>query len=307
MSRYKRRKRFKKRRFKSKVIFLVLILLVISAVAIKYNPFRGKMHAQVQEPAEELAVEDSTSEIDPNFLPTAAIDALRASVSVDQLDDTNKPKNVPIISYHAVNDNVWGMDELFVSPVEFEKQMQYLKDNDYTTISFSELDTAYKYKKPVIITFDDGYEDNYTNAYPILKRYNFKATIFIPITVIDQNLFLKTDEILQMQDLVEFQSHTVSHKVLTGLSLEEVDYELRESKRMLEELFKKPVYVLAYPEGKANSNIKNIASKYYQYAVLSYGGWYSSSVNHYEIKRMYVPRKMDLNSFIQKLEKIRAS
>ena len=70
--------------------------------------------------------------------------------------------------YHAVSDNMWGIDELFVSPASMEEQLRYLVDNGYEPIWFSDLAELEQYEKPVILTFDDGYDDNYTELLPLL-------------------------------------------------------------------------------------------------------------------------------------------
>ena len=76
--------------------------------------------------------------------------------------------NVPVLMYHAVSDNMWGIDELFVSPASMEEQLRYLVDNGYEPIWFSDLAELEQYEKPVILTFDDGYDDNYTELLPLL-------------------------------------------------------------------------------------------------------------------------------------------
>jgi peptidoglycan/xylan/chitin deacetylase (PgdA/CDA1 family) len=214
----------------------------------------------------------------------------------------NKSKGVPILYYHTINDNITGIEELFVSPKEFEKQMKFLRENNYNVISFKELGDYDSYDKPVIITFDDGYEDNYYNAYPILKKYNFKATIFLSVDAIDKPLFLKKAQITEMGDLIDFESHTLSHPYLTQLNNKEAAHELSESKKQIEEITGKQVNVLAYPIGDFDRRIIEIASKYYKYAVLNYGGTYYKSENDYEIKRTYVSRYLDVQGFIKKLK-----
>ena len=83
--------------------------------------------------------------------------------------------NVPVLMHHAVSDNMWGIDELFVSPASMEEQLRYLVDNGYEPIWFSDLAELEQYEKPVILTFDDGYDDNYTELLPLLRKYNVKS------------------------------------------------------------------------------------------------------------------------------------
>ena len=73
----------------------------------------------------------------------------------------------------------WGEEHLFVRPAELEQQLQYLSENGYETIFFEDLAHLERYEKPVILTFDDGYDDNYTLLLPLLQKYHMKATIFM--------------------------------------------------------------------------------------------------------------------------------
>lgn len=87
--------------------------------------------------------------------------------------------SVPIFMYHAVGNDCWGEESLFVKPEELEKQLQYLSENGYETIFFEDLAHIEQYEKPVMLTFDDGYDDNSTNLLPLLQKYGMKATIFL--------------------------------------------------------------------------------------------------------------------------------
>ena len=86
---------------------------------------------------------------------------------------------VPVLMYHAVGDDCWGEESLFVKPEELEKQLQYLSENGYETIFFEDLSHIEQYEKPVILTFDDGYDDNAETLLPLLRKYGMKATIFL--------------------------------------------------------------------------------------------------------------------------------
>ncbi|MDP4093313.1 MAG: polysaccharide deacetylase family protein [Bacillota bacterium] len=224
--------------------------------------------------------------------------------TIPSIIPAKKDGGVPVLYYHAVDDIINGVEELFVSPAEFEQQMKYLKDNNYTVISFDELPMADKYKNPVIITFDDGYEDNYTNAYPILKEFNFKATIFLCTNVIDKPQYLKKDQISNMSDLISIQSHTISHTKLSTLKIGDLDKELEGSQKILTDLTGKPVNVIAYPFGDYNKTVLQETKKYYSYAVTIDKGFYYKNNDRYQIKRIYVPRELDIKGFAEKINGI---
>lgn len=121
--------------------------------------------------------------------------------------------NVPILMYHAVGDETWGYSDLFVRPSELENHLQYLADNGYETIFFDDLSHLEDYEKPVILTFDDGYDDNYTELYPLLQKYQAKATIFVIPRDLGKAHKMTAEQIqeLAQSGLVSIQSHTWSH------------------------------------------------------------------------------------------------
>ena len=135
-------------------------------------------------------------------------------------DSVSGPKII-VLNYHKV-DNV--NSSLSVPPSEFERQMAFLAQNGYHTITPHELYMAFTDggplpNNPVLITFDDGYDDNYTNAFPILKKYGLQATIFVITSLMDQNYpgYLTWGHAAEMEasGIVTIESHTVSHGSLT--------------------------------------------------------------------------------------------
>ncbi|HEX9063290.1 MAG TPA: polysaccharide deacetylase family protein, partial [Clostridia bacterium] len=156
-----------------------------------------------------------------------------------------------------------------------------------------------KYKKPIIITFDDGYEDNYTNAYPILKKYNLKATIFLVPGFIGKDNFLKADQVKQMTDIISFQSHTISHIRLDTADRNTIEKECSHSRIEIERLTGKPVFAIAYPYGAYNNGVASIASKYYKYGISTYCGYYSQSSWAYSIRRLAVDPSGTIHDFAQ--------
>ena len=176
-----------------------------------------------------------------------------------------KAVGVPVLNYHRIDTGI--RHSLVVPPEEFRKQMQYLHDEGYTTITLDEL---YDYvangkdlpDKPVLITFDDGYIDNYEHALPILKEYNMKATLFMITSSMGENRFVNVEQLKEMQaNGIDIQSHTVNHKDLRNMSLEQARDELIGSKAVLEGRMGHPVRYIAYPGGFANKDIDRIAEE----------------------------------------------
>lgn len=171
-------------------------------------------------------------------------------------------KDVPVLNYHKVD--VLN-HALSVSPQEFEEQMEYLHKNEYNTITPDQLMAYLKYgkqlpDKPIMITFDDGYLDNYTNAYPIMKKYDFTATIFVVTNLVGHDpRFMTWDQVREMQQNGNvFGSHTVNHQSLTNIGNEQVVNELSQSRDEITRQLGKPPKYFAYPTGTYNQKIEDI-------------------------------------------------
>lgn len=173
---------------------------------------------------------------------------------------------LPILMYHYVGNNPNPKDlqrnVLSISPDKFEEQMKFLHDNGYNTTTLDTLYAALKKQtvlppKSVILSFDDGYMDFFYNAYPVLLRYNLKATEFIPTGLIGGSYYLTWDQISQMHNsgLVFFGAHSIHHYNLTVLSSQALEYELKESKVKLEQVLGVPVNFMAYPYGITNDYV----------------------------------------------------
>lgn len=174
----------------------------------------------------------------------------------------SKPSGIPVLNYHQINDVDENM--LTVSTAEFETQMVWLEENGYKTITVSELLDALEGKgslpeRPVLITFDDGYIDNYQCAFPILKKHNMRACIFLISEYVSlYPNYLTWEQLAEMQlSGIEFGSHTVDHNVLTELSPNSVNHELADSKSLLEKRLGRRIDILAYPCGFTNEYIKS--------------------------------------------------
>lgn len=210
--------------------------------------------------------------------------------------------NVPVLMYHAVGNNCWGYAELFVKPSEMEKQLAYLVDNGYDPIWFEDLEHVEDYDKPVLLTFDDGYDDNYTELFPLLKKYNVKATIFIiGQDVSGINHKMNEEQIREMaaSGLVSMQSHSYTHGNMGSMSEETLEYEIGETQKAITRITGKVPYVLCYPEGKFSSSTIEVAKRHgLNFGLKMVGGLYNTSVDDvFRISRYYIARSTDIYTF----------
>jgi peptidoglycan/xylan/chitin deacetylase (PgdA/CDA1 family) len=178
----------------------------------------------------------------------------------------------PILAYHNINrDFEWGINT--VSPKTFEKQISYLAENGYRTIKLSEyINDQIIPDKPMIITFDDAYKSIHKYAFPILKQYNYTATLFVITEYVgkknlwDNNLGGKTQEHLSWSDIEylssagwEIGSHTATHPDLTRLIYDDCYDELASSKKRLERQLGIRTAFLSYPFNRYNQSVIEIA------------------------------------------------
>lgn len=208
--------------------------------------------------------------------------------------------NVPVLMYHAVSDDMWGINELFVSPSDMEEQLAYLIENEYDPIWFQDLSHIEDYDKPVILTFDDGYDDNYTELFPLLEKYQVKATIFVIGNAMGKSHKMTQEQVKELSDsgLVTIQSHGYTHHDMDVMGEEELEYELGESWRVLTRVTGKIPSVLCYPTGKFSSITIEVAEKYYNFGLKMNGGLYNTSVDTpYKVSRYYVSRYTDIYTF----------
>ena len=173
---------------------------------------------------------------------------------------------IPILLYHNVG-NDFLQPNMFVSVEQFESQMKYLKNHSYYTVFLDEVLEHIKGKntlpdKTIAITFDDGYIDNFTHAFPIMKKYQIKATIFINTSKMvshgerkkeQRSKFISWDQALEMQEsgLIDIQSHGHRHVKHIG-HIQEMNENLMKSKMLIEGVLKKPCSFISWPFGEFN-------------------------------------------------------
>jgi peptidoglycan/xylan/chitin deacetylase (PgdA/CDA1 family) len=174
----------------------------------------------------------------------------------------------PILMYHSVNPDAAPENRLAVSVKAFQRQMRFLKNNRYNVLPLEAIAHLIKEKKKIpprtcAITFDDGYKDNYKYVFPILKKYNLAATIFVIINEVGrpQNDRLSWNEIKLMQDsgIITLGSHALGPEPLVNIESEDdLKREIFDSKKILEEKLGKEVSAFSYPEGRFNNEIRRL-------------------------------------------------
>ena len=209
---------------------------------------------------------------------------------------------IPVLYYHSVRPS--ADNEVIITPEMLKTELQYLKKEGYTTLTISELNNHLLNNSPVpsksiVITFDDGYMDNYDNAFPILKELEMKATIFCITSNLDGSYYLSTDAIKEMSDYgIDIQSHTINHPKLDSLTYTQQLIELKESKRTLESITGKTVTSVAYPFGNFNEDtIRAAEVAGYSLGFTTNRGLADRNDNPLKIDRIYVSSNYDLETF----------
>ncbi|MHB1769607.1 MAG: polysaccharide deacetylase family protein, partial [Minisyncoccota bacterium] len=158
-----------------------------------------------------------------------------------------------ILMYHSISDRKDYFSA--ISLEEFKRQMAYIAGKKYMVISLAELVRRLRTHEPLggtaVLTFDDGYRDNYTTVFPLLEQYRFPATIFVTTDFIGEPGYCSAEELREMHDsgLIAIEPHTQTHPKLAKLSRADAEREIRESRRVLQDILGAPPILFAYPYG----------------------------------------------------------
>ncbi len=248
----------------------------------------------VTEPVIEPATEPSVPATDP---VTPAAGAADISPVYSDTGYTPKP-----MMYHLIMEEPYNaLTALFVRPSDFDAQVAAMVDagcvfmfaNDYRKTT----------KPGVMLTFDDGYEDNYTDMFPILKKYGARATVFLISNMLGTPGYLTEAQVKEMAEsgLVYFGCHTANHCDLAQQSEERVRAEFSESVAKIESLTGVKCTALAYPSGSYNETVIKVASEFFDYAYLARQQIPDGGVTNYKIPRIYVARGLSAAQLMTRL------
>lgn len=177
---------------------------------------------------------------------------------------------IPVLLYHSVSNS---SSRLSVTPENFKRQMEYIEKKGYKSILPKDLDDPNNTKKRFVITFDDGFKDNYSAALPILEKHGFTAVVFIAAKYIggksvyagkeaDREFFM-----MNIEEIKEIErkgwvvaNHFYSHSNLHDLNKADLLGEYKRSKKVLERIItkKENTSLVAYPRNKINKNVIDI-------------------------------------------------
>jgi len=250
--------------------------------------------------------QDDLSDIVKQYSPECVMPKISQVYSHALADVVFAPhKEVPILLYHRVLDValIDSKFNVYITKEKLDWQLGHLKKRGFNFITFKDLTKGIKVDKPIILTFDDGYEDNYFNLLPLLKKHQAKAVIYclgdraIKSNIWDQKLgeipanLMSDVQIKACHDssLVEIASHGLKHPHLNKLSDEEVHQELVLSKLNLEQLIDDDVVSVAYPYGVYGKREEDLAyAAGYDFAIGTVNGPLHISDNYYAIRRIQI-------------------
>jgi peptidoglycan/xylan/chitin deacetylase (PgdA/CDA1 family) len=184
---------------------------------------------------------------------------------------------------------------------KLRKQLDLLHEFGYETIVFKDIEEGNIPKKPIILTFDDSYDDFYTKAYPELLKKKMKAITYVITDKLDTEGYLTTNQLREMRNNgIEIASHTLTHPDLKTLTDEELRKEIFDSKAFLEKLLNEKVLSFAYPFGKYNLRIRKVVEDAgYKYATTVNPG-NATFKEPLDLQRYKVYSDTDINNYLSR-------
>ena len=261
-------KRKKRKIRKDRIIILILIIILIIFVVTKLNKKEEKTEetvaTQTTENSENTEMQTTNQPQENNIETSKKIDFLE-NVNVPVYKKGEKDIKIPILIYHNFRTPIPYKEDiynLFSNQANFDENVKTLLDAGYTFITLEDL---YKYnnneiglpEKVIIITMDDGQIGCYTEAFPVLKKYNIPATIFIVNTLVGTEDYFSWEQAKEMYDtgLVKIHCHGYNHSEYSSVGKEKLVSDYTKSHQEIEEhMGEKIQKIMAYPAGKSSQD-----------------------------------------------------
>ncbi len=252
-----------------------------------------------EENIEVAAAEENEAEID-----------LEGGASPERIDTSGwiraeSAVRLPILMYHSISEG----NNLRVPKEEFRLQMAWLRENGYQTLTPNEAflvlsENIMPSEKCVWITFDDGYTDNYTEAFPILKEYDLKATIFMIGKSIGKAHHLTEEQMMEMSaDGISIESHTINHLELNRMTSGQQEAEMVQSKDLFDRILNQETTVLSYPVGRYNEESLRLSEEAgYKMAVTTEPGGATSDQGMHGLHRVRISPGLSVGGFASLIE-----
>jgi len=220
---------------------------------------------------------------------------------------------VPILMYHHVAAAPPGADavrrDLSVSPGAFIDQLHYLRQNGYQTIGLQDLLAHLDHgaplpARPIVLTFDDGYDDNYSQAYPILRSFGFAGVFFVLTDFVGQPGYATWENLTEMnRNGMDIEAHGRTHADLAISSAADAAWQIAGSRSVLEEKLGRPVQFYCYPSGRYTAKtVELLRAHGYRAAVtIAYGATHTAA-GVFELDRIRVRGTDTLEQFAAKIQ-----
>ena len=233
--------------------------------------------------------------------PTATVPPTPTPLPMPTPDGACRTVRVPILMYHYISEppDPWDRmrTDLSVSPARFEEHLAYLAENGYQSITLDDLARALQVgsplpPKPVILTFDDGHRDHYTEAFPLLQRYGYTGTFFVVTSLLDEERpdYLSWEQVTEMHAAgMTVAPHSYTHPDLTGRAVDYLVWQILGSKEAIEARTGETVRFFCYPLGRYDETvIEVLRSLDFWGAVLTEQGIDHGNGDLYTLRRVRV-------------------
>lgn len=285
-----------------KIMTLLLSLLLINFGLISCVKTQEKNNNNnLEEIKSENSIKDKDV-VDENKVESGEnLNNIEEIIDIEYINVSPEEVRIPILMYHSISDEDPN-NNLLVPPAMFEEQMAWLQENNFTAMSMDEaleaMETGKVPKRPIVITFDDGYSDNYINAFPSLKNHGLKATFFVITDGVDDGYYMSSDMLKEMyQAGMSIENHTANHLELDKLSREDAYDSIKRGQDFLRNIIGSDGNYLCYPVGKYNDETIEIAKELgIKAATTTQGGISSVSDGLYQLKRVRI-YPMSIDSF----------